>query len=60
MQADRIPAGPSVKPTLVPWVTMQDGLPNTPQGRRGIPDPSWRASEVIYYSSYCFIFANNS
>lgn len=27
VQADRIPAGPSAKPTSVPWHTMQEGLP---------------------------------
>lgn len=50
VQADRIPAGPSLELTLVPWKTMQEGLPNTPQGRRWILDHYSCANEVIYYS----------
>lgn len=58
----QIPAGPPAQPTLVPWKTMQEELPNAlGADDESLPDHCQCAPlKVIYYSQYCLGSANNS
>lgn len=58
----QIPAGPPAQPTLVPWKTMQEELPNAlGTDDESLPDHCQCAPlKVIYYSQYCLGSANNS